>query len=68
VVKQRLQPPARQRTALTIDVSGWFGEGGRGGRPIAVVDFTVRHGKIVEIDVHADPEPLRQLDLAVLDG
>jgi RNA polymerase sigma-70 factor (ECF subfamily) len=29
--------------------------------------FTVRRGRIVEIDVLADPERLRRLDLAVLD-
>jgi RNA polymerase sigma-70 factor (ECF subfamily) len=29
--------------------------------------FTVRRGKIVEIDVLADPARLRKLDLAVLD-
>jgi hypothetical protein len=29
--------------------------------------FTVRGGKIVEIDVLADPARLRQLDLALLD-
>ena len=29
--------------------------------------FTVRGGKIVEIDVIADPERLSQLDLALLD-
>jgi len=29
--------------------------------------FTVRGGKIVEIDILADPERLRRLDLAVLD-
>ena len=39
-----------------------------GGRPIAVMGFTVRSGKIVEIDVLADPACLRQLDLAVLDS
>jgi len=38
------------------------------GRPFAVMGFTVRWGKIVEIDVLADPARLRQLDLAVLDG
>jgi RNA polymerase sigma factor (sigma-70 family) len=38
-----------------------------GGRPIAVMGFTVRHGQIVEIDILADPTRLRQLDLAVLD-
>jgi ketosteroid isomerase-like protein len=37
------------------------------GRPFAVMSFTVRSGKIVEIDVLADPERLSRLDLAVLD-
>jgi RNA polymerase sigma factor (sigma-70 family) len=37
------------------------------GRPFAVMGFTVRRGKIVEIDVLADPVRLRRLDLAVLD-
>jgi hypothetical protein len=31
-----------------------------------VVGFTVRHGRIAEINVLADPARLRQLDLAVL--
>ena len=34
------------------------------GRPFAVMGFTVRGGRIIEIDVVADPERLRQLDLA----
>ena len=38
-----------------------------GGRPHIVFGFTIRGGKIVEIDILADPERLRQLDLAVLD-
>jgi RNA polymerase sigma factor (sigma-70 family) len=38
------------------------------GRPFAVMGFTVRRGKIVEIDVLADPARLSQLDLAVLDN
>jgi RNA polymerase sigma factor (sigma-70 family) len=38
-----------------------------GGRPVAVVGFTVKGDKIVEIDVLADPVRLQQLDLAVLD-
>jgi RNA polymerase sigma-70 factor (ECF subfamily) len=29
--------------------------------------FTVTHGKIVEIDILADPARLRHLDLAALD-
>jgi RNA polymerase sigma factor (sigma-70 family) len=38
-----------------------------GGRPFSVMGFTVRDGKIVEIDAVTDPERLRQLDLTVLD-
>ena len=37
------------------------------GRPYAVVGFTVAHGKIIEMDVFADPERVRRLDLTVLD-
>jgi RNA polymerase sigma factor (sigma-70 family) len=37
------------------------------GRPFSVMGFTVRHGKVVEIDGLADPARLSQLDLAVLD-
>jgi RNA polymerase sigma factor (sigma-70 family) len=36
-------------------------------RPFSVMAFTVRGGRIVEIDVLADPDRLRQLDLAVID-
>jgi len=38
-----------------------------GGRPRVVFGFTITRGKIVEIDLLADPARLRQLDLAVLD-
>jgi RNA polymerase sigma factor (sigma-70 family) len=38
-----------------------------GGRPVAVVGFTVADGKVVEIDVLADQSRLRELDLTVLD-
>lgn len=37
-----------------------------GGRPRVVFSFTITGGKIVRIDLVADPERLRQLDLAVL--
>jgi RNA polymerase sigma-70 factor (ECF subfamily) len=37
-----------------------------GGRPRVVFGFTIRGGRIVEIDILADPERLGQLDLAVL--
>jgi RNA polymerase sigma-70 factor, ECF subfamily len=36
------------------------------GRPFCVMAFTVRNGKIVEIDALVDPERLRQLDLTIL--
>jgi len=39
----------------------------RDGRLFAVMGFTVVGGKIVEIDILADPERLRRLDLSVLD-
>jgi RNA polymerase sigma factor (sigma-70 family) len=38
-----------------------------GGRPRVVLGFTVAGGRIVGIDVLADPERLRQLDVAVVD-
>jgi RNA polymerase sigma-70 factor (ECF subfamily) len=37
------------------------------GRPVSIMAFTVRGGRIVEIYAIADPERLRQLDLPVLD-
>jgi hypothetical protein len=37
-----------------------------GGRPHVVFGFTITRGKIVEIDLLADPERLHQLDLAIL--
>ncbi len=36
------------------------------GQPFSVMAFTVKHGKIAEIDVFTDPERLRRLDLTVL--
>jgi RNA polymerase sigma factor (sigma-70 family) len=39
----------------------------RDGRPFAVMGFTVRHGRIAEIDILADPERLSRLDLAIAD-
>lgn len=37
----------------------------RSGRPFSVLGFTVANGRIVEIDVLADPERLRRLDLQI---
>jgi RNA polymerase sigma factor (sigma-70 family) len=38
------------------------------GQPMAVLGFAVNGGKVVEIDILADPTRLRQLDLTVLEG
>jgi RNA polymerase sigma-70 factor (ECF subfamily) len=38
------------------------------GRPLAVMGFTVAGGRIVEIDVIADPDRLHHLDLTALDA
>jgi hypothetical protein len=38
------------------------------GRPRVVFEFTIADGRIVEIDLLADPGHLRQLDLVVLGG
>jgi ketosteroid isomerase-like protein len=57
---------ARTRPALMNGAAGvvsWS----PGGRLFSVMGFTVRHGKIVEIDILADPARLRHLDLALLD-
>jgi hypothetical protein len=40
----------------------------RDGEPFSVGAITVRGGKIVAIDILADPERLRQLDLTILDN
>jgi RNA polymerase sigma factor (sigma-70 family) len=38
------------------------------GQPMAVMGFLIRRGRIVEIDILADPERLRRLELTVLGG
>jgi ketosteroid isomerase-like protein len=40
----------------------------RDGQPFSVGGVTVRGGKIVEIDILADPARLRRLDLTILDN
>lgn len=40
----------------------------REGELVSIMAFTVRSGKIVEIDILADPERLRRLDLTALDS
>jgi RNA polymerase sigma factor (sigma-70 family) len=53
------------RPALINGVAG--GVAFRNGRPFSVGAFTVRNGRIVELDFLADPERIRELDLAILD-
>jgi RNA polymerase sigma-70 factor, ECF subfamily len=53
------------RPALVNGVPG--GVALRDGEPFSVAAFTVRAGKIVEMDFLADPARLRELDLTVLD-
>ena len=53
------------RRALVNGVPGGVAWG-PDGRPFAVVACTVRGGRIVEMDILADPERLRHLDLAVV--
>jgi RNA polymerase sigma factor (sigma-70 family) len=63
----RRQEPARivTRRALVNGAAG--GVVFREGRLLAVMGFTVSGGKIVAIDILADPGRLRELDLAFLD-
>src|SRR5207248_1585338 len=60
------QPSAVLRPALVNGAAGVVVTVGR--EPVSVMGFTVTAGKIVEIDVVADPDRLRRLDLAVLDS
>ncbi|WP_433860089.1 hypothetical protein [Streptomyces kronopolitis] len=38
-----------------------------GGGPLSVMGFTLAHGKVVEINILAEPARLRRLDLTFLD-
>jgi RNA polymerase sigma factor (sigma-70 family) len=49
-------------------INGAFGVvSTKNGEPFSVVGFTVRGGKITEVDILADPVRLRQLDLSIVD-
>jgi RNA polymerase sigma factor (sigma-70 family) len=57
----------RARAAQPALVNGAVGlVWATGGRPRIVFGFTITRGKIVEIDLVADPDRLRQLDMAIL--
>jgi RNA polymerase sigma-70 factor (ECF subfamily) len=60
----RMAPLARP--VLVNGAAGFVVE--RGGRPLALAGFTVAHGRIVEIDILADPGRLRDVDLSGLDA
>jgi hypothetical protein len=57
-------PSAILRRALVNGVAGVVVIAGE--RPISVMGFVVTGGKVVEIDVVADPEVMGRLDLTVL--
>ncbi len=61
----QLARSARTRPVLVNGAAGvvsWSPDG----QPFSVTGFTVRHGKIVEIDILVDPARLRRLDLLAL--
>src|SRR3989454_2207176 len=59
----------RARAARPALVNGAAGVvWAQGGRPSVVFEFKITRGKIVGIELVADPERLRQLDLVVLKG
>ena len=59
----------RAQGAQTALVDGTVGAvWASGGKPRVVFDFTIVSGKIVAIDLLADPDQLQQLDVEILDG
>jgi RNA polymerase sigma-70 factor, ECF subfamily len=67
VAKRALAFSGRSRLAQVALVNGTVGiVVAPHGRLFIILAFTIRRGKIVEIDVVADPERLRQVDLAIL--
>jgi RNA polymerase sigma-70 factor, ECF subfamily len=68
VAKNALAFSGRARFAQLALVNGAAGiVAAPRGRLLVVLGFTIRRGTIIAIDVMADPERLRRLDLAVLD-
>jgi RNA polymerase sigma factor (sigma-70 family) len=57
----------RAHGAQTALIDGFVGAvWAQGGRPLSVFEFRIAHGKIVSIEVAADPARLAQLELEVL--
>ena len=64
-------PPVsgRARAAKLALLDGFAGAvWAPGGQPRVVFGFTIHGGKIVEIELLADPEQLERLDLAIIDA
>jgi hypothetical protein len=59
----------RARAAQPALINGAAGAvWAHGGQPRVVFGFTITRGTIVAIEMIADPERLRELDLTILDG
>jgi RNA polymerase sigma-70 factor (ECF subfamily) len=57
----------RAQGAQTAMIDGFVGAvWAQGGRPRGVFDFRIAHGKIVSIEMVADPARLGQLELELL--
>jgi RNA polymerase sigma-70 factor, ECF subfamily len=69
VARQALLFATRARFARPAQVNGAAGivVFDESGRPFSVLGFIVAAGKIVEIDILADPSRLSHLDLSMLD-
>jgi RNA polymerase sigma-70 factor (ECF subfamily) len=66
MAKQALAFARRARSVWPALVNGTAGVvADTGGRLLVVMGFTVRGGRIVEIDILADPARLRRFDLPV---
>jgi RNA polymerase sigma-70 factor, ECF subfamily len=66
VAKQALAFAQRARSLRPALVNGTAGlVADTGGRPLAVLGFTLSGGKIVEIDIRTDPARRRRFDLPV---
>jgi hypothetical protein len=61
--RSRAVPAPLMRSLIRADGLVWA----VGGKPRVVFDFTIKNGKIVGIDMIADPDHLGQLDVAFLD-
>ncbi|HEX6536371.1 MAG TPA: RNA polymerase sigma factor SigJ [Gemmatimonadaceae bacterium] len=69
VARNALTASRGARTARPALVNGSVGViVAPGGRLYRVLDFTIRNGKIVAIDVVADPERLRRFEVGVLEA